>query len=163
MGTLGLYIAVCATDTSFCSLSPTLCQSVISWKTPGGPSKGHSTSGNMSLFSLCTYMLVTRPPFAFNKILQWQDWNRLLALWQPGYCQEEVGSACRCYDAGSLLKGKNIEGKLEMKQRGRGNVRKVQKIKLVAVNTWKLFEVYILWDFGDWRHRAKNGFSDIPS
>lgn len=68
----------------------------------------------------------------------------MLALWQPGYCQEELGSAHRCYDAGSLLKGKNIEGKLQMKQRVRGNVRKVQKIKTVAVNTWKLFEVYII-------------------
>lgn len=68
----------------------------------------------------------------------------MLALWQPGYCQEELGSACRCYDAGSLLKGKNIEEKLEIKQRVRGNVRKVQKIKPVAINTWKLFKIYIL-------------------
>lgn len=65
----------------------------------------------------------------------------MLALWQPGYCQEELGSVHRCYDAGSLLKGKNIEGKLEMKEKARSNVRKVQKIKLVSVNTWTLFEV----------------------
>lgn len=54
----------------------------------------------------------------------------MLALWQPGYCREELGSAHRCYDAGSLLKGKDIEGKLEMKQRVRGNGRKVQKMNL---------------------------------
>ena len=38
--------------------------------------------------------------------------EQIAALWQPGYCQGELGSARRCYDAGSLLKGKNIEGKI---------------------------------------------------
>lgn len=85
-------------------------------KHPEAPSQGIATSGNVSLLLLCTYMFVTEHSFAFNKILQCQDWNRLLALWQPGYCQEELGSTHRCYDAGSLLKGKNTEGKLEMKE-----------------------------------------------
>lgn len=163
MGTLGLQITVCATDTSLCSLSSTPCQHIISWKTSGGPSKGHSISWKHEPTFTVYLFACDWASFCLYKILQWQDWNRLLALWQPGYCQEELGSVHRCYDAGSLLKGKNIEGKLEMKERARSNVRKVQKIKLVSVNTWKLFEVYILWAFGDWRYRAKNCFSAIPS
>lgn len=152
MGILGLHITVCTTETRFCSPGLKLHNTWFPGQHQEAPCQGIATCGNLSLFLLCTYMLLTGYPFAFNKSLQWQNWNRLLALWQPGYCQEELGSTCRCYDVGSLLKGKNIEGKLEKKQRVRGNVRKVQEIKVVAVNTWKLFEVYVLRALGDWRH-----------
>lgn len=76
---------------------------------------------------------------------------------------EELGSAQRCYDAGSLLKGKNIEGKIRNEtERVRGNVVKVQKDDTGSSEYTGNFVRFTYSEFQT-EDIAKNCFSDIPS
>lgn len=72
------------------------------------------------------------------------------------FCSDRIGTDCWHYGSQDIVRGnlavlvgvmmlalcsraRILKGKLEMRQRVRGNVRKVQKMILVAVNTLEIF------------------------
>lgn len=105
----------------------------------GALAQGIATPGHVSLLLLCTYSLCS---------------GILLPLMR--FCSDRIGTDCWHYGSQDIVR-RNLavligvmmlalcsrarisKGKLEMKQRVRGNVRKVQKMKPVAMNMLEIF------------------------
>lgn len=160
MGILSLYSAICTTSALWGQLFANMW---LLGRHQGKPAQGIATPGNVSLLLLCTYILVFGHPLAFNESLQWQDWNRLLTLWQPGYCQEELGSAGRCYDAGCLLKGKNNKRKIRDETENKRQCQKSSEDETGSSKYIGKFLRLIYFESLVTEDIAKNCFSDIPS
>lgn len=127
---------------NFCSLRPSLpmCDFLRDIRGPQYWAQPLLETWNVSLLLLCTYSLCS---------------GILLPLMR--FCSDRIGTDCWHYGSQDIVR-RNLavlvgvmmlalcsrarisKGKLEMRQRVRGNVRKVQKMILVAVNTLE-----ILW------------------